>query len=438
MSVIVYRIYAVLCQILARVPLGTNLGLLHLLFALLSGRFLSARGAVFPALASLQLPAPAVRRSGAALTSGCWNLSDLLACWQQVVAAEAQWVPVCYEGIRPVACDLTAFFRPHLAGLTGKHYLSMAGKALPALTFALVARVGYLGRQRLGLPALVLRAQEGQSESALQRQALRQGAKELADDEALLVDAGFPIADLLDANVARFVARDAQNATFRRNSLPAYKGHGRPPEWGASVRPLARTYRGKTLEATPPDESVTWRDGNVEIRAAIYENLTLTDRKPGGVSLRCVVIHDPRYKRPLVLTTNLTVSAYALWRLYKERWPIEQLPLAAKQMLGAERSFVFGKESRWRLPELALLAGNVLSYVAATSQPVACGFWDRCARPTCGRLRRMLSQLHFSDLPDTAGQVRKKNSVCAHLPTGVSAHRRTKAVQSVPPLANAA
>ena len=72
MSTIVYRIYAVLCQILARVPLGTNLGLLHLLFALVSGRFLSARGAVFPALASLPLPAPAVRRSAAALR--LWSL----------------------------------------------------------------------------------------------------------------------------------------------------------------------------------------------------------------------------------------------------------------------------------------------------------------------------------------------------------------------------
>lgn len=438
MSATVYRIYAVLCQILARVPLGTNLGLLHLLFALLSGRFLSARGAVFPALASLQLPAPAVRRSAAALSYGRWKLTDLLGRWQQVVAQEGQWVPVSYEGIRPVLCDLTAFFRPHLQGLTGKHYRSTADKALPALTFALVARVGSIGRQRLGIPALSLRCQEGQSESALQQQAVRQTAQFLADDEAVIVDAGFSVADLLDAGVPRFVARDAQNATFRRNYLPVSKGHGRPAQWGEVVRPLARTYRGKTIEATPPDHSVTWRDGNVEVRTDVYANLTLTDRKPGGVSLRCVVIHDPRYKRSLVLTTNLRVSASALWRLYKQRWPIEQLPLAAKQMLGAERSFVFGQESRWRLPELALLAGNVLSYVAATSQPVACGFWDRCARPTCGRLRRVLAQVHFSDLPHTAGQVRKKNSVCAHLPTGVSAHRRTKAAQSAPPLANAA
>jgi hypothetical protein len=40
MSEIVYRITALLGRILAPVPLGTNLGLLHLFFALLAGHFL--------------------------------------------------------------------------------------------------------------------------------------------------------------------------------------------------------------------------------------------------------------------------------------------------------------------------------------------------------------------------------------------------------------
>ncbi|HZP81377.1 MAG TPA: hypothetical protein VFB21_07050 [Chthonomonadaceae bacterium] len=163
------------------------------------------------------------------------------------------------------------------------------------------------------------------------------------------------------------------------------------------------------------------------IRAHLFDHLVLLEAAPGSPSFRIVVIFDPRYADPLVLATNLSVSAYALWCLYRDRWPIEQMPLAAKQMLGADRSFVFGKESRHRLPELALLAGNVLSYLAATSQPVATGFWDRCTRPTCGRLRRALSPVCFSDLPFPAGQVRKKESVTAHLPKGVQAYRRQKA-----------
>jgi len=138
------------------------------------------------------------------------------------------------------------------------------------------------------------------------------------------------------------------------------------------------------------------------------------------------VIHDPRYHAPLVLATNLTVSAYALWALYRDRWPIAPVPLAAKQMIGAQRAFVFGGESRYRLPELALLAGNILAYVAATAPAVATGFWDRHGRPTCGRLRRVLLQVHFADVPVPAGTLRKKTSVTIHLPKGVQGHRRRK------------
>src|SRR5262249_37020561 len=114
------------------------------------------------------------------------------------------------------------------------------------------------------------------------------------------------------------------------------------------------------------------------------------------------------------------------WQLYRDRWPIEQVPLAAKQMLGAHRAFVFGGASRYRLPELALLAGNILAYVAATGAAVATGFWDRHCRPTCGRLPRILLQLHFSEVPGPWGALRKKASVTEHLPKGVQGHRRRK------------
>ena len=144
------------------------------------------------------------------------------------------------------------------------------------------------------------------------------------------------------------------------------------------------------------------------------------------------MIHDPRYTEPLVVVTTLPVSAYALWCLYRDRWPVEQVPLAAKQMVGAHRAFVFGDESRYRLPELALLAGNVLAYVAATSAAVATGFWDRCCRPTCGRLRRVLLRVDFSAIPVPEGALRKKASVTAHLPKGVQGHRRQKGVRTLP------
>ncbi len=159
MSARVYRICVLLSPVLARVPVGTNLGLLHLIFALISGRFLLSRGAVFPALAGLGLAPDAVRRSEAPLYYGRWQAADLFTDWRQAVAREGRFTACDYEGIRPVACDLTAFFRPQLRGLGGKpldskHYVSDAGKALPAVVFGLCAAVGRVGGPRLACPGL--------------------------------------------------------------------------------------------------------------------------------------------------------------------------------------------------------------------------------------------------------------------------------------------
>jgi hypothetical protein len=427
MSAIVYRIVVLLEKLLLSVPVGTNLGLLHLLLAILSGRLLQSRGAVFPALSDLGLSAQAVRRAGAALSYGRFDIADLLADWRGLVLTEGVLEAHTYEDIRPVACDLVGFFRPRLTGCVGQHYQSQADKALPAVVLALVAPVGSVGKQRLALPRLLRRQEPTETtEADFQRRVLLQAGQTLAPEEALIVDAGFALADLLAGGVARFVVRLKKNSTARRNRLPAYKSKGRPPVYGARVRPLRRKRQGQLIAATPPDRVARWKAGSRLITAHLFDNLVLSEAKPGSPSFRIVVIFDPRYAQPLVLATNLSVSAYALWRLYRDRWPIEQIPLAAKQMLGAERAFVFAEESRHRLPELALLAGNILSYVAATSAPVATGFWDRASRPTCGRLRRALSQVNYSVLPFPAGQLRKKESVTAHLPKGVKAHRRKK------------
>lgn len=441
MSHTVYRINRMLAALLRRVPVGTNLGLVHLFWALLSGRFLLSRGAVFPALADLGLPASAVRRASAALTYGRFTVVDMVEDWNQTVLQEGVFRPHSHGGIRPVPVDMSGFGRPKLADCRTKHYTSQAGKALPAITLGIVGATGSVGGSRLCLPRFLVEADAAdQSEADHQKRTVRKAAASLAQDEALVLDAGFSLADLLTIDKVRFVVRGAKNFTARKNHLPRYKGKGRYSEYGDLVRPLERTYRKKILPATCPDRSARWKDGRHTLKALYFDDLALSSQKPGSASFRCVVIFDPRYHEPLVLVTNLppSVSARDLWLLYRDRWPIEQMPLAAKQMLGASRAFVFGKESRTRLPQLALLGGNMLSYVAATSAPVATGFWDRACRPTCGRLRRALSGLHFSDLAletQEPGQVRKKASVTAHLRTGVRGHRRTRAVselQTVP------
>jgi hypothetical protein len=437
MSNLSYEIVALLCRVLSSVPIGTNRGLFALMWALLSGRFLASRGAVFPALAAMKLTDAEVRRSAAALANGHFKIQDLVSDWHKVVLEQGKWRSHSYEGVRPIACDLSGFERPRLRNCTTKHYTSKAGKALPALVYGLCVEVGSVGSMRLGLPRLLLRQEASETEADFQRRLVRETAAGLAEKEALVADAGFPLSDVRAKKGAHFVVRMARNTTARPYG-PDYGGKGRPPEKGDIVRPLPRKRGTNEIAATKPDGTAQWKDGRHKINAHFYENLVAADEKPGGEPYRLIVIFDPRYNEPLVVATNLHITVHAIWRLYRDRWPIEQLPLAAKQMLGAQRSFVFGKEARYRLPELALLAGNILSYAAATAPAVPTGFWDRCSRPTCGRLRRCLEKLNFSELPLPTEQLRKKASITDHLPKGVLGHRRQKADKFTPAMALAA
>ncbi|WP_309713864.1 transposase, partial [Armatimonas sp.] len=360
----------------------------------------------------------------------------MLANWQQILSKEGHFTPHSYAGFKPFACDLTGFRRPQLQGNPAKHYVAEAGKALPAIVVGMGAAVGSIAdthRQgsntRFALPRLLVRWEpQDTREADVQTRLVEQAGKALTPEEVAVFDAGFSLKEVCRLT-PRFVVRLAKNATMRRNFLPEYKGHGRHPQYGERLRPLARTRGDKQLEASPADETFLWHDGTICLQAHVWKGVVLPEEKPGAVCVNVVAVYDPRYSEPWLLATNLEVSAEVVWRLYRDRWAVEHLPLVAKPMLGCGAAFVFGQESRLRLPELALLCGNLLSYVAATCTAVATGFWDRACRATCGRLRRVLNRLHFSELPVLGEQLRKKASVTSHLVTGVEGHRRQKACQ---------
>ena len=75
------------------------------------------------------------------------------------------------------------------------------------------------------------------------------------------------------------------------------------------VRPLPRTHKGKAIAATPPDATAQWVVAGRGVRAHGWNALVLATAKPGAATFRCVGIHDPRYHDPLVVATNLPVSA---------------------------------------------------------------------------------------------------------------------------------
>ena len=426
MPSLVYRITEVLSAVVIDLPIGTNLGLFHILWTLLSGRLLQSRGALIPALAATGLEPAAVRRAWAAVAYGAWDVAALIAALQALVRQEGRWHARHVGGYRVVAVDTVAFFRPRLKDCATKHFLSQAGEALPAIPFGLIASVGQVGTQTVPVVRQVVRAPSPTAtETEVVQAVLTQAATRLAPDEAVVVDRGFGVGRLLAAGVPRWVSRVPRNFTARRVSLPEYCGKGRPPSRGALVRPLARTRKGQTLAATQPDRTETILVAGRSVQVQIWNDLCLPQAAACAASFQCVVVRDPAYTQPWVLTTNLALAAADLLAFYHERWPVEQVPLTAKQLIGAQRQFVFAETTRQRLPELALLASSLLMYLAATHPAQATGFWDRTPRPTAGRFRRVLAQLDISKTAPLPGQLRKKESVTDHLPKGIQSHRRS-------------
>jgi hypothetical protein len=425
----VYRVLTLVSGLVVDVPIGTNLGLLHLFWMLLSGKALLTRGAIIPGLSAVGLSEGAVRRAWAALGRGSWTSDRLVTSWARVVETEGFWQRHQHGGYHPVAVDITAFWRPRLQGCPTSHYSATAGKALPAIPLGIIARVGSVSRQRFGLLRGLVRADSDDPSPSAHRRVLLKRAVELqGPTDVLVTDREFTVGQLQAAGATVWVTRLLKNVTARRAEPRPYGGRGRPSTHGDLVRPLARRRKGQEIAATRPDQATHWTEhdsaGDRTLRAEQWFTLVLPAAVHGSPTFTVVAIYDPAYAEPLLVATPLELTPQVLRALYRDRWPVEQLPLAAKQMLGAARQFVHEQETCQRFPELALLAGAVLTYAAATGPAVPTGSWDRQPRRTPGRLRRLLAQADFPEAFPLPERLRGKVAVTDHLPKGWWGQRR--------------
>jgi len=429
----VYRTYLFLAQLVAFLPIGTNQGIAHLLWTIVAGKLLNSRGAIFPALSEAGLSNEQSRRAEAALRDSKINVSRLLERLALLIRHERKSDCLIVGKWRPFLIDWVGFYRPHLKGCYSKHFASIAGKALPAIELGMMARCLVVGSRRI--PILCGLIREG-STLAL----LCAARKLMQKTDVLIADRQVKISHLEAEKITSFVIRGAIDFTAREKDIPKTTGRGRKPAQGRVVRPLSRTYKDKVIAATPPNREECFVYQGRTLTALRFDNLVM----PGGsLIFHCVVIRDPKYKNPWLLLTDLSESAEVLFELYRSRWKIEQLPQTGKQLLGGHRSFVHANESRYRLPELCLLAASVSLYLSATSKAIATGFWDKHPKPTPGRFRRALSSASLPEvgkvrgelrsLPEFSGKVDKmlgrvrvKRSIFEHLPLGVIAHRRQK------------
>ena len=418
-------------------PVGTNLALLQFFWMLVSGALLPQRGALFPALQASGLSEAATRRAWAAFRQGAWQTAVILRLWQAQIEGLPGWQVHRHEGYRAITVDVTAFWRPALRNCPSKHYHPAANRALPAVIFGVIGVVGQIGGQRLACPLAFERVHpKDPREGRLWQILLRWVHRHLAAEDVAVMDAGVKLADVQAAELENYLLRLATNFTAHRNQPASYRGKGRRPIYGEKIRPLERSYNGKTITASSPDRVETWTENGVAMRAEVWEDLILPGvlPSPQAKTFRVYAIYDPAYTTPWLLATPLKLKAVTVKAMYQDRWPVEQIPLAAKQMVGAHRQFVHADESIQRLPELALLAGSILSYLAATAPLAPTGFWDRQPKRTPGRFRRMLMGKPFPQSYPLPRQIRKKASVTGHLPKGILARRQKTTASALNPV----
>jgi hypothetical protein len=425
MSIAIKQTIQALQVVLQGVPVGTNLALLQLLWSMLNGSFLSSRGAIFPAMKASGFDDDEIRRGWAAMRYGIWRIDDLLTAWRTYVQTEGHWQIHEYEGYRPISADITAFWRFRLKGWAGRYFNGLANRLLGGVGLAIVAEIGHIDEHRLPLLRKVMRAHPKEmSQDKLKELILTWLARHLDNNEVVIFDAGAHISDMQTASIPRFVIRLAKNCTARRNYLPEYK-KGRPPEYGKLVRPLARKRKGKTIPASSPDETATFAYQGRTIVIHCWRSLVLTKHKVADQheTFDILIFFDPLYMEPLVLGTNVSLAAETAFKMYLDRWPVEQVPLSAKQILGLGRHFVFAPESCQRLPELSLLAGNILTHLAASLPPMPTGFWDRRPKKRPEGYEGSWLRLIFQKKPFQMGNFGKRSqllSICLRglLPIG--------------------
>jgi hypothetical protein len=72
-------------------PIGTNISLARLLWAMVQGSFLVSRGEIHSGLQASDFAAGEIQRSWAAVRYGCWEIDDLIASWQAYVGQERRY-----------------------------------------------------------------------------------------------------------------------------------------------------------------------------------------------------------------------------------------------------------------------------------------------------------------------------------------------------------
>ncbi|MBV7326651.1 hypothetical protein KFU94_00025 [Chloroflexi bacterium TSY] len=121
---------AVLMNVLQVTPMGTNVNVMRLMWAMLNGSFLKSRGAIHSALKESGFEDEELRRSWWSFRYGSWDITSLLGSWQEEVERGMGG-----KKVRRVPSEKHRYHRvlaTEAQGKVNRLYNSTARRALPA------------------------------------------------------------------------------------------------------------------------------------------------------------------------------------------------------------------------------------------------------------------------------------------------------------------
>lgn len=385
-------------NLILKLPVGTAYAIGIVLIVMMTGRLSANKGslasAVYPLVMGVKWGWHRVER---ALERGKINLDEM---FEQMVEwcvenLEVEEVRVGRERRKVEAVDSTTIARWRAGkGLKwiGKGYCGRVGKAVKANVAAVMTSVVMVKGMRVGL---VKRVRFGQtSEEAVQE--VIQTKEQGGGKRLVVVDAGIATYE----QFSKATEADALVGRLRRNCVLAYPKpertgkRGRPREQGDEVRP------GAAQPERDADESyrVVAEDGRI-LMVRRWCGLILPDFPDCQVEV--VRVDDPKFKDPLLVgCTAQELTTEEIRLSYGHRWPVETNFFVGQNTTAMETPRAWQQTATERRIGLALLAGSLLQMIAAKSEAIPTGPWDRQPTPSAGRLARVLdaSIILFSEV----------------------------------------
>jgi hypothetical protein len=388
----VYLTAAAINSLIQTLPSGTGYGIGLVLIVMMRGRLMHHKGslarAALPRVLELRWGWHRVER---AMERGKFLLDGLFDCASEwcLTHLEVEPVRLGCPGREVIALDSSTIARLRCqvgkAALVGKGYCHRAGRAniiATAVSIVLIrgVRLGWVRRVRFGASC---EAAVSQLFADLPKSV---AARLIVGDAGIATKEQFAAATAHEALLGRL----RRNCKLRCAPPPPNGKRGRNSIHGPVLHP------GRSLPEVAPDEDLTFPSeaGPVRLRRWHQVHWEGYHQTPVDV-LRAA---DPSYKEPgLVGTTAGELTTEELWQAYPHRWPVETLFYIGAETTATEKPRAWTEQAVERRIGLGLLSGSLLKAIAAMSEGLAMGPWDRKPQPSAGRLANHL-EIHIENL----------------------------------------